>query len=457
MPSPPADQFRRLATAAVAANLAWEVATLLRAWATAKTALRPQAAPRGADAAGAAPVLHLLVPALREQAYVQRTVAAFGAVRDACPQARIWFVTTDREQPAGGGGETTKDVIERSLAAIDPERMAILNDPSPTGNKASQLNWAVAQLDRKRPGTGVAEDQVWIGVFDFDSQPHSSTAAWVAAAAGTRTVEAIQVVPLGTTTLAGPPPGLLARSVILTEALHHACRSLGVERWKLGQADHGRRMPMYLVGAGMFIRRDALRAAGGFPFVDDVPLGYRLFLLGARFTTVPVLNRVDLPDTIAAHLGSLKFIARGVVSWPSALAATRDREGACRTSRLRLGAMGIADTAEMTVYPWVAAALTPGLLRRGMAHRILAIAWWLFPIAQTAAMRRVLDQELDTSAWRVPVPALAVASVARRFWRTTGAWWLAASSIRARLSGSTVTFAKQARLTSAGGGPEQSR
>ncbi|HUY44659.1 MAG TPA: glycosyltransferase family 2 protein [Streptosporangiaceae bacterium] len=455
MPSLSPDQFRRLATAAVTAHLAWEIATLLRARATAKTALRPQAAPRHRDAAGGAPVLHLLVPALREQPYVQRTVAAFAAVRDACPQASIWFVTTDREQPPGCGGETTKDIIERSLAAIDPERMAILNDPSPAGNKASQLNWAVAQLDRKRPGAGVAEDQAWIGVFDFDSQPHASTAAWVAAVASARTVEVIQVVPLGTTTLAGPPPGLLARSVILTEALHHACRSLGVERWKLDQADHGRRMPMYLVGAGMFIRRDALRAAGGFPFVDDVPLGYRLFLRGAWFTTVPVLNRVDLPDTIAAHFGSLKFIARGVVSWPSALAATRDREGARHADRLRLSAMGIADTAEMTVYPWVAAALTPGLLRRGMAHRILAIAWWMFPIAQTAVMRKVLDQELDTAAWRVPVPALAAASIARRFWRTTGAWRLAASTIRARLSGGSVTFAKQPRATSAAANPER--
>lgn len=366
-------------------------------------------------------------------------------------------MTTDREQPTSGGGDTTKEVIERSLAAINPERMAILNDPSPAGNKASQLNWAVAQLDGDRAGTGAAEDRVWIGVFDFDSQPHPSTAAWVAALASARTAEAIQVVPLGTSTLASPPPGLLTRSVILTEALHHASRSLGVERWKLDQADHGRRMPMYLVGAGMFIRRDSLRAAGGFPFVDDVPLGYRLFLRGARFTTVPVLNRVDLPDTIAAHLGSLKFIARGVVSWPSALAATRDREGACRTDRLRLAAMGIADTAEMTVYPWVAAALTPGLLRRGMAHRVLAIAWWTFPIAQTAVMRRVLDQELDTATWHVPAPALIAASLARRFWRTSGAWRLAASTVRAWLSGGSVTFAKQPRATSAPAGPEQPR
>ncbi|WP_367435204.1 glycosyltransferase [Streptomyces celluloflavus] len=448
MRSPARNRVRQLATAAIAAHLLWEALTLRRARNTARTALAvPPPAP-GRDGTDEPPVLHVLVPGLGEQLYVARTVAAFAAVRDAYPQAYIWFVTTAREL-APSGGETTRAVLERQLQRMDARRIAVVEDPRPQGNKASQLNWAVEYIDQKFGG----DEKSWIGVFDFDSQPPPQTATWVAATAQASSAEAIQVVPIGTTTLAGPPKRAASRAVVYAEALHQAARSLGVERWKLDRASDRRRMPQYLVGAGMFVRRDALRSVGGFPFVDDVPLGYRLFLEGARFTTVPVLNRVDLPDTVTAHLGSLKLIARGITSWPSALAATRRRPGVRQRDRLRLTALGVADTAEITIYPWLAAGLTPSLLRGPWPGRLLAVAWWAFPLAQTAVMRRVLAGELDEGSWSVPAGAVAAASVGRRFWRTAGTWRLAGDTLRSRLRGKTVTFTKSTRTTVTTGAP----
>ncbi|MGW2702321.1 glycosyltransferase [Streptomyces sp. NPDC001340] len=392
----------------------------------------------------------MLVPGLGEQPYVARTVAAFAAVRDHYPHAYIWFVTTAREQASSGGEETTRATLERLLRQMDTQRMAVMEDPRPEGNKASQLNWAVECIDEKFD----SNEHAWIGVFDFDSQPPAETAAWVAHTARASGAEAIQVVPIGTTTLAGPPKTATSQAVVLTEALHQAARSLGVERWKLDQAASGRRMPQYLVGAGMFVRRDALRSVGGFPFVDDVPLGYQMFLHGAHFATVPVLNRVDLPDTVTAHLGSLKFIARGITSWPSALAAAQRRTDVPTGDQLRLAALGVADTAEITIYPWLAAGLTPSLLRGPWPGRLLAIAWWGFPLVQTAVMRHVLTDELDERAWAVPTGAIAVASVGRRFWRTVGAWRLAGDALRSRLQGQTVTFTKSSRTTVTTGAPQ---
>ncbi|WP_405889735.1 glycosyltransferase family 2 protein [Streptomyces sp. NBC_00133] len=448
MRHPLRNRARQLAVGAVAAQLVREAVTLRRARHTARTALAAPPPVPGQGGTATPPVLHVLVPGLGEQPYVSRTVAAFAAVRDAYPHAHIWFVTTAREQAPPDGRETTRAAVGRKLREIDTQRMAVLEDPRPEGNKASQLNWAVEYIDQKMGGHG---EQTWIGVFDFDSQPPPETAAWVAATARTSGAEAIQVVPIGTTTLAGPPKAALSRSVVFTEALHQAARSLGVERWKLDQAMTGRRMPQYLVGAGMFVRRDALRAVGGFPFVDDVPLGYRLFLEGARFATVPVLNRVDLPDTVTAHLGSLKFIARGITSWPSTLAATRTKTGVRGRDRLRLAALGVADTAEITVYPWLAAALTPSLLRGPWPGRLLVAAWWGFPVAQTAVMRRVLADELDDSTWVVPPGTMAGSSVGRRFWRTVGAWRLVGDTLRSRLRGQSVTFAKSSRTTATPG------
>lgn len=440
--------MRQLAIGAVAAHLLWEAVTLRRARQTARTALAAPPPAPGDEGTAAPPVLHVLVPGLGEQPYVARTVAAFAAVRDAYPHAHIWFVTTAREQ-APSGGETTRAALERQLLGMQAWRMAVLEDPRPEGNKASQLNWAVEYVDQKFGG----DEQNWIGVFDFDSQPPAETAAWVAATARASGAEAIQVVPIGTRTLAGPPKAAATRAVVFTEALHQAARSLGVERWKLDQAAAGRRMPQYLVGAGMFVRRDALRSVGGFPFVDDVPLGYRLFLEGARFGTVPVLNRVDLPDTVTAHLGSLKFIARGITSWPSALAATRTNKAVRGKDRLRLAALGVADTSEITLYPWLAAGLTPSLLRGPWPGRLLAIAWWGFPLAQTAVMRRILAGELDDRSWAAPIGAVAVTSASRRFWRTMGAWRLAGDTLRSRLRGQKVTFTKSSRTTAATGAP----
>lgn len=439
---PSSDRLRRAATGVVAAHLGWEIATLARARRTAVTALASPSGPLPAEAADDGPELHLLVPGLREQSYVARTVQSFAALRSTHARARIWFVTTARERPYGEDDVTTRDLLERTLGGMDSERMTVLHDPRVTGNKASQLNWAVQQIDQRARSS---PDRTWIGVFDFDSQADPTTAARVAARARDHGEEVIQVVPIGTTALGGAPTAALSRGVILVEALHQAVRSLGVERWKLDRATAGRRMPQYVMGAGLFVRRDALCAAGGFPFVDDVPLGYRLFLNGARFATVPVLNRVDLPDSIAAHLASLKFVARGVVSWPSVLAVTQANPSVSQRDRIRLAALGLADTAEITVYPWLAAAVTPALLRRSWQGRFLAALWWAFPVAQTAVMRHVLANELDLDAWRAPAPILVAASVGRRFWRTFGAWWLAADLARAQLQGGTVTFNKADR------------
>ncbi|MBC9717999.1 glycosyltransferase [Streptomyces sp. TRM66268-LWL] len=446
------DVARKVAVSALAAHLVWEGTTLLRARQTARTALRRPGTPPTVPATAPA-VVHLLVPGLREQPYVPRTVAAFTAVRDAYPHAYIWFVTTAREEGGPDAEPTTRELLEKELGAQDASRMAVIEDPRPVGNKASQLNWAVEHIDRI---SEVDERRAWIGVFDFDSQPPADLAAWVAATADGPDEEpdVIQAVPVGTQCLAGPPASAAARAVIYSEALHQAVRSLGVERWKLDRATTGRRMPQYLVGAGMFLRRDVLRTAGGFPYVDDVPLGYRLFLHQARFTTVPVLNRVDLPDTVSAHLTSLKFIARGITSWPGVLRDSRRHRSVRALDRIRLAGLGITDTAEITVLPWLGAALTPYLLRSGWRGRALAAAWWALPPLQSAVMCRLLADKLDAATWNVSPGALAGTSVGRRFWRTLGAWRLAGDAVRAAVSGQTIAYGKATRSAAPAGAVE---
>lgn len=421
---------------------------MCRAARTARTALARSPAlepPQEPDESGAMDI-HVLVPALREQPYVPRTVAGFARLAEHYEHVRVWFVTTEREEAEPGDGPTTRTLLERALADQNAPSLAVLHYPHTTGNKASQLNWIVHAL-----GATVAPEltgRTYVGVFDFDSQPDPQTAALVAERAACGAPEVIQVVPLNTGTLNGPPQGRWTRALVAVEALHHGARSLGVERWKLDRGERGHRHAQYVVGAGVFLRLDALRAAGGFPFVDDVPLGYRLFLRGAVFGTVQALNTVDLPETLAAHLSSLKFIARGVLSWPEVLHDSLGTAGVRWPDRVRLGVLGVKDGFEITAYPWLAVALTPRLIRGGRAGRLLAVAVWTLPMVQTAVMRRVLRERLTPEEWFSPALLVAAASLGRRFWRTLGAWRLIAASVAAARSKSPVEYTKRDRVTS---------
>lgn len=433
------------ATGLVAGQLAWEAITLCRAVHTARMVLDRSSVVDPVQTPGnlcEAMRLHILVPGLREQAYMTRTVAAFARLAEDCEQVRVWFVTTEREE-AEHRGPTTRTLLERELAARHVPRVSILHYPHDTGNKASQLNWALAKLcaDAGEPQAR----RTYVGVFDFDSQPHPQTGSFVVERATQGTPEVIQVVPLNTSTLNGPPNHLPIRAMIGVEAWHHATRSLGVERWKLDRSERERRLAQYIVGAGVFLRLDALRDAGGFPFVDDVPLGYWLFLRGAKFATVPVFNTVDLPGTLSAHLNSLKFIACGVLSWPEALWETMSTPNVTWVDRARLALLGAQDTFEMTAYPWLGLALTPSLVREGPTGRVVAAAFWGLPVIQTTIMRRVLCQRITPKNWAVPIPLIAAASVARRFWRSMGAWRLVVNGAAAAASGGQVKFAKRDR------------
>jgi hypothetical protein len=369
-----------------------------------------------------------------EQPYVDRTVRLFRRAAAETTGCRVWFVTTVRE--SAGRGPTTHDLIAEALRGSEDADLGLLHCTEPAGNKATQLNWAVAELTAR----GALAPDDYVAVFDFDAQPGPALLAAVLDRLHPTGPDILQVLPLNLGTLAGPPSSSWQRALVGVEALHHAVRSLGVERVRLTRSRPGAPRAQYAMGAGLVIRHKVLAELGGFPFVDDIPLGYAASLRPLTVTTVDEPVIVDLPGRLQAQLRSLKLITTGVNGWVRVLADSAGDPTVRPGARTRLALLGLAETWELSGYPWLGLLLTPGVRRRGWAARGVVAAFWILPLVQTTVMRRRLAPWLDPDAWAAPATQVAAASLTRRFWRTAGTGQLLWDAVGARLSGRERQF-----------------
>ncbi|MBE3578266.1 MAG: hypothetical protein IMX00_11365 [Limnochordales bacterium] len=103
------------------------------------------------------PHLVLLLPALREQPIVEETVRHFGQLVYPYDRLSVLIVTTEREEHeyrlAGQNDVvTTSQLVARAIEAanrtLGTTRFLHLHYPYTTGNKASQLSYAVRQLPK---------------------------------------------------------------------------------------------------------------------------------------------------------------------------------------------------------------------------------------------------------------------------------------------------------------------
>lgn len=90
-------------------------------------------------------------------------------------------------------------------------------------------------------------------------------------------------------------------------------RSVGIELASLILHMKGLHVSLYYMGAGMYIRLDTLLENNRFPEpVDDLALGYRLYVKGNRFGLFPEFNLVESPNSISEvvkqDVGPFKFI-----------------------------------------------------------------------------------------------------------------------------------------------------
>jgi hypothetical protein len=388
----------------------------------------------------------ILVPALYEQTVASRTVRIFGAVAASAP-VRCVIVTSQREIVESCSGHETTQVVVRQEITKQGVPVELWNYPYVKGNKSSQLNWAVQRL-RLMGGEPIDPGNTYIGVFDFDSVPDQRSLVAVLRCERDKHTPVIQVVPLNLANISSLASRGIGSSACFAEAILHSSRSLGIEMWKLvGPRLSIKGVSRYAMGAGLFLRLDALDSAGGFPAaVDDIPLGYELSLRDFEFTTVPYFNYVAAHTSIAGVANSNVLIFSGVLSGIGVLRKCRKIYKVPLVNQARLVLSVANDTYEFTLYPIMGLALTGieiGVRTTGLL--VMVALYWLFPPLQFLLTLKAIRQVVRASDTRRPLLFPIVLTLGRRYWRALGSWTYIYRAIRSIFGGTPVKFTKTTR------------
>ncbi|MFI9829598.1 glycosyltransferase [Streptomyces sp. NPDC051913] len=412
------------------------------------------------------PGLTVIIPALREQAVMPRSLEHFAALAARWPKLRVLVVTAAREAAETPSGRPTTDDVCRMLAdqhntRLGREVFAVVSYPG-QGRRASQLNYAVAELDKLSPSVGDYGD--YVAVFDADAVPDARLASQFARAAKGRPAMIQQpMLP------AFPGSSSGRRSAVMSgQDLAAFRRTLGIEYRRIKVARWcapGQRprllaalaRPMvYGVGSGLIVRRDKIEDIGFFQEPhDDLAVGHRLSMAGEPMAVLPSVNIVEPYQSVGA-------MARAFSSVAFANAATRHDYRFAKAHPTRLSAAGqrllaaraLADGAAWALGPAVMGAAATHLAVRRRYGPLLAAAVAAGLIEPVVAYRlrgRVLDDFRAAGpaggTWRQPPPAAAVATyMLQPAVSGLGPWLLGVRAGAARLTGRELRFTKTEHL-----------
>ncbi|MFD2768547.1 glycosyltransferase [Micromonospora eburnea] len=422
--------------------------------------LRTDASRVGNTPIDVGPDLTVVIPALREQTVMPRSLACFLQLAADWPQLRVLVVTAAREATQTPVGQQTTEHLCRDLARRHNEQLGrevfhVVSYPG-QGRRASQLNYAVGELERLFPANG----EEYIAVFDADAVPDARLRAHVARAAVGR--PAMMQQPMLPAFHAGTRG---KRSAAMSgQDLAAFRRTLGIEYRRIKVAGwcapgRSRRMlatiarPMvYGVGSGLILRRDKLEEVGFFQEPhDDLAVGHRLSMAGEPIAVLPSINIVEPYQSVAA-------MARAFSSVAFANAATRRdyRFAAARPTRLSragqrlLAARALADGAAWALGPAIVTAAAAHLAARRQ-FRLLATATLTAAVIEPIVAYRLRGRLLRDfrtpgradATWQQPARLGSIATFAvQPAVSALGPWLLGLRAIRAAVTGRDLRFTK---------------
>lgn len=365
---------RRLSAAA-----AWVVlARALLTSAEMTRSLRWLAAAQGSAGTprGTPPHLEIVIPALREQQRIVPTLRYLAAQCD--EHTSITVVTTEREHEHGAVHPSTQAIVADFIATeAAGATVHCVHVDRADSRLAHQLNRALADI-RDREG--------WIAVYNADSRPHPHTiAGFRSALAAQPDAVVFQQPALFFANDDDLPPGPWRWLVRATATLQ--------SRWTLAheiprllrqrQASAStllRRSYAHVVGHGLFIRADVLRAVGGFPTetpTEDLFLGFLLRSLGWRIEPLPLLELADTPRSLRAVLAQRRGWFFGPLYFPAYLRSVWRRRDL--TSTQRAGAVLMTAQVMLSAIAWLTsgpllACTAATVLHRGQGRAMRAVA-----------------------------------------------------------------------------------
>jgi cellulose synthase/poly-beta-1,6-N-acetylglucosamine synthase-like glycosyltransferase len=250
---------------------------------------------------GTPPSLEILVPALREQQRILPTLRYLAAQCDG--HTSITVITTEREHEHGPVRPSTQAIVAGFIATeVSDGTVRCIHLDRTDGRLAHQLNHALAQ---GRDADG------WIALYNADSRPHPRTiAGFRTALAAQPDAVVFQQPALFFANDADLPPGRwrwLVRATAtlqsrwtLAHEIPRLLRQRDASASKLLRCSYA-----HVVGHGLFIRADVLRAVGGFPIetpTEDLFLGFLLRSLAWHIEPLPLLELADTPRSVRAVL-----------------------------------------------------------------------------------------------------------------------------------------------------------
>jgi hypothetical protein len=410
------------------------------------------------------PSLTVVIPALREQRVMPRSLASFLHLAIDWPRLRVVVVTAARETAQTAVGQQTTEQLCRELARQHNDQLGRevfhVVSYSGEGRRASQLNYAVTALDRLAPATG----DEYIAVYDADAVPDGRLRAHVARAAAGRPAMIQQPM------LPAFPAGVGGRrsAVMSGQDLAAFRRTIGIEYRRIKVArwcapGGGRRAlgtlmrPMvYGVGSGLIVRRDKIEDIGFFQEPhDDLAVGHRLSMAGEPIAVLPSINVVEPYQSVASMARAFSSVAfantatrrdyRFAVARPTRLSRAGQRLLAVRAltdgAAWALGpAVVLAAAAHLAVRrqirPLAAAALTAAVIEPIVAYRLRGRLLGEFRSPGTADVKWQQPAALPSIATFTVQPAMSA----------LGPWLLGLRAVAAALTGRELRFTRTEHL-----------
>lgn len=451
--------------------------------------------------------LVLIVPLLREQRLITSTVTCMTQLAAWWGHASVVLATTEREhadrqqartrlpdlafalscgRPTGGflgvlpqdrldglaahagqPADRCLEAVRAEFAALEstPEmaaRLAARNDwpvpvrhyhlPDPHGSMADQVNHAVAGELGRLTAADVGPAQIWLAVYNADSEPSPATLPAVASLLGDH-----------------PDAQIIQQPAVFTRSLGASLVADGAallqSRWTLAreiprlrrQAAHARAAPArarlmpplaHCVGHGLFIRADTFARLGGLPTVtmnEDLAFGYLACAAGVPIDPLPVLELADSPVTAASVIRQAR---QWFWSYPQYPAAARIAAGAglgTRRAHVMLTAQGLARGALwLGQSPAVALAMTlPVTARHNKTAAAAAAgalaAYYGVPFAVLA--RHLRRAGADTRCG----PRELLGGLIACLTSSIGPWWCLGQVTRVRVTGTRYIHGKTER------------
>lgn len=261
---------------------------------------------------------YVFLPALREQSIVEETLRHFSSLNYPKEHLKIKVLTTEREEfeyQKNGKDTITTQTLAREFAnkingELGYDVIEVIHYPHTKGNKASQLNYGIEEIKKD----DIDLSKTYVGVFDFDSRPEKDILILsVNKAIRKKYPDVIQPLPVflsNASNLSKKPKNFM----IVCHSTFQSVRSFGIEAWRLLVAENSKKWltPIYCMGAGLFLKLDALVEIGGFPpTVDDIPLGFRLLNYNKKFCYLPSIVLGELPEKTKQVFNQSILIQRG--------------------------------------------------------------------------------------------------------------------------------------------------